>query len=619
MVLIILFVLTILTGAFVRVNGTNLNLLSNSIQRTQAEEACNSALQYAWMRLDRDASWGSPGYFTTNPPDETWGTRLQAHGDGTQIEGQVNGTDMRFTIRVFNNLNNDDPDTVNQVPKRGVRLSIDGVARNARRHVDVVMRKKAFVDSSAVSQLDMSIVNTNAMKWNVDSTDPLLNLVRSNAKIVGPKVGIGGGASEIEFVKPATAPVGAAGPFGTAWAKDDILVEGGLSLSSTPGYLATASSKSKGQYLPKTGGEYRVPDLEPEDLAGPAEKRILPGGSYSFGVAGTAVAAVAPVAAVPDIPAVPEVPAVGVEGDPDYVPAIPAQPAIPGKPAVLGSAGFTQWTQTLTYTDPNGNKTVLADIPSGKGKEDDYTPVPLDHDVWVPLALDPGTGQRTDRSVLANLKTCQIVVAPGIRAVVPQGDLIVDGQLGSGNVALGTVVAGSGQDDRKGDEDDKDHKGHHRHGRHDGKDKPVEIAVPSTLEVEDGDLSIYGAATGWGAMVSKKGDVNLRLKNALSSDPDLGVALYAGGNVTMNAAWLSYGVQCPGASFTGLVYSKGNFEVNADQQTLAVEGAIVTKGSLGVHNATLVNFKYNPDYLRDIILAKNNTPTRLEQVSLVLR
>ena len=30
-------------------------------------------------------------------------------------------------------------------------------------------------------------------------------------------------------------------------------------------------------------------------------------------------------------------------------------------------------------------------------------------------------------------------------------------------------------------------------------------------------------------------------------------------------------------------------------------------------------FKYNPDYLRDIILAKNNTPTRLEQVSFVIR
>ena len=617
LVLLILLVLTILTGAFVRINGDNLNLLSHSIQRTQAEEACTSALQYAWARLDRDSSWATPGYFTSNPADEDFGTRLHAHGQGTEVQGEVKGTDMSFTVRVFNNLQNEDPDTVNGVPKWGVRLSIDGMSRGTRRHADVVLRKKAFVDSSAVSQLDMSILNDKAMKWNLDSTDPLLNMVRSNARILGPKVGLSGGGSEIEFKKPPTAPAAAAGPFGIAWSKDDILVEGGSSsLGNTPANLATANSKSKGQYLPKTGGEYTIPDLNPEDLAGPDTKRILPGGTYYFGIAGTNVPAVPDVAAVPGIPAVPEIPAVGLPGDPDYVPAVPAVPAVPGRPAVLGRPAFTQWSQTLQYTDPSGKTTILADVPSGKGKDKDYTPVPLATDVWVPLALDPATGERTDRSVLANLKTCQIVVAPGVRAVVPEGDLVIDGQLGSGNVALGTVVPGSEQDD-KGDKDDKGKK--KRSGKRDGKDKPEEIAVPSTLEADEGNIQIYGAATGWGAMVSKKGDVNLRLKNALATDPDIGVALYANGKVTMQSAWLSYGVQCAGASFKGLVYSKQGFDVTADQQTLAIEGAVVTKGQLAVHNASQVDFKYNPDYLTDIILDKVNSPTRLEQVSFALR
>lgn len=612
-VLLVMVVLLTLLGAFVKANSTDLNLLGLGLARVQAEEACNSGLQYAWMRLDKDADWGSPGYFTSHTPNENFGTRLTCLGSSNTVNGSVNGTPMKFTVRIYNNLNNASPDTVNNVPKYGVRLSINGSSNNARKHMDVILRKRAFVDSSAVAQERMAILSSLPMKWNIDSTDRQLNMVRSNGTLLGPTAT--SGPTQIQFLKPAGTPAAASGPFGTAWANDEITL-GGVPLSTHSAVADASGLNSNGQFLPKTGAIYKIPDLNPEDLAGPTTERILPGGTYSFQIAGAPVAPIPAQAAVPGHPAVPAQPAVGIPGDPDYVPPVEAQPAVADVPAVAEVPGFTQWSQSLVYVDPTGKSTVLAEVYSGKGTKDDWTPVPLDKDVWVPLAINPATGKRDDNAVVANLKNCQISVAPGVKAVVPNGDLTVRGQLGSGNLALGTKQPGADQ------EEHDDHRGHHRRGDFD-KDhpKPEDLAQPSSLEVTNGSVDIYGAATGWGAIVSDKKNIQLRMRNALSTDPDGGVAIYAGGNVTMLAGVQSYGVDCKDASFLGLVYAKGNFQVeDAKQQNLSIEGALVSNGKIDVLNARNVNFKYNPDYLFDIIdKASATSATRLEQVSLSIR
>jgi hypothetical protein len=619
-VLLIMFVLVVLTGAFVRVNSSNLQLLSSSINRSRAEEACMSAIQYAWMRLDQDQSWATPGYFTSNPTDEYWpvakgpNARVQAKGAGTIVTGFIKDSDMRWRIEVTNNLAGETP-LGGVVPKRAAKIEITGWSGNSERHATVVLRKKAFVDSSAVSQLNLDIPNG---KWNLQSSDPLLNMVRSNATIHAPSAGLGGGASQIEFMKSIYATTSAVGPYGTAWASDDIVVGGmsGKSLGGSPTDRETAGKNAKGTFLPKTGSKYQIPDLQAANLNGPVDERVLPGGKYFFTIAGANIPTIPPVAGVPDTPEVPAVldPVTGAE----ITPAVPAVPGTPGKAAV---PGFTQWTQSLVYTDPSGKETVLASVLSGTGKEGEITtPVPLSKDVFVPLALDPVTKERTDDSVVANLRTGSISVQPGIKAVVPSGDLVVTGQLGSGNVALGTKVEGSfdeGKDSwkdrkKKWDDDKKD--------RYGGKERPEEIKVASALELVDGSLNIYGAATGWGSIVSNK-DIVLRLKNALSTDPDVGVAIFAGGNVQMLHAVASFGVDTSGASFSGLIYSKGSFTIpDAKGQTLSVEGAVVAKtGGIEVKNAARVDFKYNPDYLYDIIQHVPGTATRLEQVSFSMR
>ncbi|MBX3167324.1 MAG: hypothetical protein KF760_07925 [Candidatus Eremiobacteraeota bacterium] len=612
-VLLVMFVLLTLLGAFVRVNNTNLNLLGLGLTRVQAEEACNSAVQYAWMRLDKEADWGSPGYFTSHSPHEVLGSRLECSGSGTTVTGKVNGTDMTFTIQLFNNLNNASPDEPNRVPKYAVRMSIEGRSGNARKHMEVVLRKRAFVDASAVAQLRMAVTNPQPMKWNIDSTDRQLNMVRSNGTLLGPNPGLGGGPSQIEFLRPAGTPAAAQGPFGSAWASDEITL-GTTALSGNSAATTTAGVNTKGQFVPKTGGSYQIPDLKPEDLTGPTTERTLPGGTYSFLIAGTDVPAVPAQEAVAEVPAVEAQPEVGIPGEEGYQPAVEATPAVPGRAAVAAVDAYTQWNQSLVYTDPAGHVQVLASVPSGEGHGNDYTPVPLNRDVWVPLALDPATGARTDRSILANLKTCQIVVAPGIKAVVPSGDLRVDGQLGSGNLALGTRVEGAQQEEHDG------HRGHRRRGRGNAQPEDEALAQPSSLEALDGNISIYGAATGWGAIVSHQKDISLRMRNALATDPDGGVALYAGGDVTMLSGRQSYGVDCSDATFLGLIYAKGNFLARANQQNLNIEGALVSKGAIDILEARNVNFKYNPDFLFDIIDTTSQTSaTRLEQVSLSIR
>lgn len=82
----------------------------------------------------------------------------------------------------------------------------------------------------------------------------------------------------------------------------------------------------------------------------------------------------------------------------------------------------------------------------------------------------------------------------------------------------------------------------------------------------------------------------------------------------------SYGVDATDATFLGLIYAKGNFLTLANQQNLSIEGALVSKGAIDINNARNVNFRYNPDYLFDIIDRTSQTSaTRLEQVSVSIR
>lgn len=631
-VLMITFILVVLTGAFVGVNSTNLQQLSSSINRSNAEEACSSAMQYAWMRLDQDAGWAAPGYFTTNPADEYWpkeqgpDARVRAHGSGTRITGTIRDTEMTFAMDVFNNIANDSADLVNRVPARGVRLSIDGQANGVRKHFDVVLRQKAFVDASAVSNQNMAVVPAPGedTKWTLESTDELLNMIRSNATISGPSAGIGGGTSQIEFAKPAGAPVGAVGPFGTAWAKGDILMDL-VNLSASAENLNTATTKAKGQFLPRTGASYEVPVLGPEDLNGPTTERILPGGRYDFKIAGAKIAGIAGQEAVPETPAVPDVldPVTGEV-------LVPGTPALPGAPAVAETPGFTQWKQSLVYTDLSGTEHILKEVQTGDAPEGDDAPKPLDKDDWIPLALDPQTGQRTDHGVMANLRTGQIIVAPGVKAVVPTGNLTVGGQIGSGNLGLGVVVKTSKQEEdqeknkdydegKKSDKDKKRDKDNEYRKGDTKKEKPPEVLIPATLELTNGSLDIYGAATGWGSIVAREGGMTLRLKSALETDPSFGVAMYAGQNIVMKPAHASFGIMAKDADFSGLVYTKGDFLVLAERQKLSIEGALVSNGGIYINNAEAVNFKYNPNYLYDIISSGTRTSTRLEQVSFTMR
>lgn len=611
LVLLILFVLTVLTGAFVQVNSVNLNLLTRSINRSYAEAACSTAVHYAWQRLDQNQSWGDAAYYASAAADEAWPTtaganaRLQTHWDGAKVTGFVKDSDCRFEIRVYNNLANDTVDTVNNVPKRAVRLSIDGYSRTSKRHAEVVLRKKAFVDASAVSEDQLSVTQVNS-KWRISSTDPILNLIRSNDMIVAPD--LLGGTTKMEFMQYGTGA--SSGPFGAAWAQHDIWsVFGSVNLGTDLTQRAVAANRVKGEIVPNSGSEYQIPDLQASDLNTPENEVPLLGGTYTFKIAGTnnpTIPGTAGTAAVTD-------PLTGAV----ITPAVAATAAVPG---------FVQWDQSLEYrapgvpiTDPPTRTLMTVSMQGPEGDLDN--PVPLDHDVWVPIA---GTDQ-TNPAVQANLRTGQIAVVPDTKAVVSSGDFIVNGQEGAGSLSLGTNVPGmlsttpppppTTSRGRRGR-----HGWNHYGGHGSSNPLPPEISGPSAIEVQNGSIDVLGAATGLGALLAKT-DVRMRLKNAMSTDPDVGIAIYAGQDVKMDWLATQFGTTVTGSKLTGLIYAGRNFAINdAYGQDVSVEGAVVAKsGYIQINNANHVDLKYNPDYLYDILDSSTSTATRLEQISFVMR
>ena len=56
----------------------------------------------------------------------------------------------------------------------------------------------------------------------------------------------------------------------------------------------------------------------------------------------------------------------------------------------------------------------------------------------------------------------------------------------------------------------------------------------------------------------------------------------------------------PDMMFRGLVYSKGDFIFDTQRQGVYIEGALVTKGNVRIHNATGAHFVYNSDLLQNL-------------------
>ena len=62
MVMLVVVLVSILTGAFLTINRTNLFLLGSAKDKAIAYEGCQSALEFAQAQLGNDFTWGTTAF-----------------------------------------------------------------------------------------------------------------------------------------------------------------------------------------------------------------------------------------------------------------------------------------------------------------------------------------------------------------------------------------------------------------------------------------------------------------------------------------------------------------------------------------------------------------------------
>lgn len=191
------------------------------------------------------------------------------------MEAEVLKSGDTLRIELVNNLQNrsvlEDTD-LGPVPGRSVRVKIVGTSRGSRLTLNSVLRKRPFVDYSALSSRNMSVELAPSPRdesaWRLRSKDPYVNQVRSNAELLGPSAI----DRDLVFKGP---PRG-----GSAKATEDIILDG-TSVTSDPDFQVQSERTSGGRF--QVGSPtIDVPNLEREDLRFPETRLNIPPGKLSL-------------------------------------------------------------------------------------------------------------------------------------------------------------------------------------------------------------------------------------------------------------------------------------------------------------------------------------------------
>lgn len=296
MVLMVTGLLTILTGAFLGVQRSSLALLVNAKHQSMAYEACQSAVEYAWTRLANDPAWAAARFNSETlslppggPPMMEVSTRSFGSVDTNVVSGKLfTQPESTFQMRVLNNLAGE----TNQVragyevPALSVRILVEARTGSGARKLDVVLREVPLVDASAVSQGELLVdldTNNPESKWEISSTDPSFNIVRSNSGIRAPYTRGRSVPLRMEFslkgrnrrLKP---------PYGSLKAADKILMmDGGSRAIDMTDILRRQEQErlSKAAISPNSA-KFNIPDISPGRLRTSSDRKSVRGGTFYF-------------------------------------------------------------------------------------------------------------------------------------------------------------------------------------------------------------------------------------------------------------------------------------------------------------------------------------------------
>ena len=123
-----------------------------------------------------------------------------------------------------------------------------------------------------------------------------------------------------------------------------------------------------------------------------------------------------------------------------------------------------------------------------------------------------------------------------------------------------------------------------------------------------GDVTFEGELVGNGLILSRTGNVNLKVNQADVTGNALGISIFAANDIDIEAK--SGGGDL---SFHGLLYARENVTVLADAQNLIVDGALIARnGSIDISTAGKVDVTYNPEHLEVLLESLPDNRTKLE-------
>ncbi len=609
MVMTMLGLLTLMTTAFVAINHSNFGLLNASIDQENATRACYDAYAYAHYALENNKRWGTD--FSTLPPAESADVASEMNivvVDPNTLQGTLKEPDgslsrITFTLTVINNLRPGGAPVARggfpTVAPETCYIRVVGNSTGLERRLETVFATSPLFDSSALASGYIDIDARNSLTF--DSLDKYRNTVRANGDITVPDGVI---ANRVHFDWTADPALNALPRKGMLWSKGAIRSgPTDLSLAINNPQRQQFENHSKGFVANNAAKTNNIYDLGFDDfkMYDTTPQVDIKPGKYVFGTATYDV-------------------------NFDY-----QQLDRFGNPATdfLGRPVMGNTTRGISFP-------ALIRMENGVAQEmwvkDGTVPPPgaplpgaLNSTI---LSITPQQSAGAEHQIADGIvRLTDIAVNP---STIPAGtSATIDIEGADFNVGANTILNVVGDFAMTSEVGTNPGPGLHRdveaklHLGYDVGAAPVAgqlgaIKASGTLTVREVD--------GNGALVANS-DLTMQAGGQVSTDPNIGIALYGNRDVIMDPAGMAPAdIGTPGAivdsKFKGLVYAGRNFEMRkpppaiTNPSSVDIEGALVAKrGNIWIDEATNVKLTYNPIFLTKLVKDRPDDDIRLERQS----
>jgi hypothetical protein len=567
--LLVTSLLVVLVGAFVAANHSNFATMGASFRQREALQAAHSGVQFCFGRLEHNQQWGKSD-FTGQTLDLGTGFTVEEVATSRRIEGRL-AENQTFTVRLYNNLDNDLGLTTPPVPRDSVLLQVTGRSGGFGYSAEVLYKGAPLYDAGLTANNDITLVGNKNLA--VMTADPLgvHNVLRSNKNIVLGHFLENNPTENVRINRQANQPPG------VIWAKGDIYhakqdFDVGAQYEVLSGdKLSAAQQKTGGLLTPRSRSHHDIYELKPSDLVVPSANAQLDAGVYF--VSSETVRYGDTTVKVRSL-------AIHRAGRPPEIHYDASGFAAAGIPVSNTGTGLPEG---FVFPDSWGTAEQLVRHDDGVVRLG-TGPAPADRPGFGPHAMMYSFG---DNVFQTNPNT----------SVDVEGELVIFSDVPDQAPVIALTADGDG----------------------------------SGVIKASSHMSLMGTVQGRGSLISENGNLVVMASASVDSDSqDLGskVVLY-GDNVTM------YGGKKPHLAFNGLIYAKHNLAIEGGYQLELVDGAlqfvkapeserlksitingaaVAQDGAITMARADAVTILYNEEYLKKFTKGMPNNRRRLEQM-----